>query len=131
MQKLMLAFTALLFLAACNSAPTGDLKLNNGEKWAVNVEMKPHIEKGNLILHDYLAQNESDYKKLSADLKAQNDQLILSCTMKGESHEELHKWLHPHMELIAQLEAATDENAAKTIVTQLEASFNTYQNYFQ
>ncbi|MBL7825900.1 MAG: hypothetical protein JNJ57_04660 [Saprospiraceae bacterium] len=131
MQKLIFAFSTLLFLAACHSAPTGNLKLNNGEKWTVNAEMKPHIEKGNQLLDDFLAQNGTDYKKLAADLKAQNDQLIKSCTMKGESHEELHKWLHPHIELISKLEDAADENFAKSIITQLEQSFKIYQSHFQ
>ena len=131
MQKLIVVFSTLLFWAACNTAPIGNLKLNNGEKWAVNAEMKPHLEKANQVLKEYLTQNGTDYKKLAADLKAQNDQLIKSCTMKGESHDELHKWLHPHIELISKLADASDENLAKSIIAQLEQSVNTYQNYLQ
>lgn len=118
-------------MAACNSAPTGTLVLNDGEKWAVNAEMKPHLEQGEKILHDYLAQKGADHKKLAADLKAQNDQLIKSCTMKGESHEELHKWLHPHIALVNKLAEETDPKQVESIVAQLEMSFETYQNYFQ
>jgi gas vesicle protein len=131
MQKLIFVFATLLFLAACNSAPAGNVNLNNGEKWAVNAEMKPHIEQGSKLLNDYLAQQGADHKKLAADLKAQNEQLIKSCTMKGESHDELHKWLHPHMALVENLSEATDPKQAETIVAQLEQSFKTYKNHFK
>ena len=131
MQKLNFLFAALFFLAACNSAPTGNLKLNYGEKWVVNAEMRPFVEQGNQMLQAYLTQHETDYKKLAADLKSQNDALIKSCTMKGESHDVLYQWLHPHMELISELGEVADEHQAKAIVTKLEQSFQTYQNHFQ
>lgn len=132
MQKLILLFVSVSLFSACNSKhSTGEIKLNNGEKWEVNAEMKPHIEQGAKLLSDYLAQSGSDYKKLAEDLKAQNDQLVQSCTMKGESHEELHKWLHPHINLVDQLAKANDPKEAQTLITQLEQSFKTYQNYFK
>jgi hypothetical protein len=132
MQKLILLFAGITLFFACQSHQnTGPIKLNHGEKWAVNAEMKPHIEQGINILNDYVAQSGSDYKKLAADLKTQNDQLVKSCTMSGESHDELHKWLHPHMELVGELAAATDPKTAETIIGQLEQSFKTYQNYFK
>lgn len=57
--------------------------------------------------------------------------LIESCTMQGESHDELHKWLHPHIELIQKLADAKDPQVAEAIVGQIEQSFQTYQNYFE
>ncbi|MEZ4986407.1 MAG: hypothetical protein R2795_15440 [Saprospiraceae bacterium] len=131
MQKLIFLSIITLFLGACNSKPQGNIQLNNGKKWAVNDEMKPHIEMGNSILLSYLEQDGSDYKKLAADLKTQNDQLIKSCTMKGESHDELHKWLHPHITLVSDLAEAENATTAKSLVAQLEQSFKTYHNYFQ
>lgn len=132
MQKLIFLFASIALFAACNANHnTGSIKLNNGEKWDVNAEMKPHIELGRKIFSDYLAQNQSDYKKLAEDLKNQNDQLVKSCTMKGESHEELHKWLHPHMNLVAKLADAADPKEAQTIIAQLEQSYNTFLNYFK
>lgn len=128
----MLFTASILLLAACHSNQgVADLKLNNGEKWEVNAEMTPHIQQGSQILSDYVAQSSSDYKKLAADLKAQNDQLIKSCTMKGESHDELHKWLHPHMSLVEKLDEAADATEARAIVAQLEQSYKTYQKFFK
>lgn len=105
--------------------------MNNGDKWKVNAEMTPHIEMGSQILSDYLAIGDNNYKSLAESLKNQNDKLIKSCNMKGESHDELHKWLHPHMNLIAELAEAPDAKAAEAIIAQLEQSFKTYHTYFK
>lgn len=132
MQKLIIITIGFLFIAACHSNHnTSDIKLNNGDKWEVNVEMKPHIDQGNQILNDFLSKKDTDYKKLAEDLKNQNNQLVERCTMKGESHEELHKWLHPHMSLVEKLADTNDPKEAEAIVAQLEQSFKTYQLYFK
>jgi len=64
-------------------------------------------------------------------LKDQNNQLIKSCTMKGKSHDELHKWLHPHLELVEALEKSANENEAKGIVLKLQKSNEVYHQYFE
>lgn len=128
---IFMAMSGLLFLG-CNAHHSSDnLQLNNGAKWKVNAEMKPHIEKGNEILSAYQAQQSTQYNELAQQLKSQNDMLIESCTMQGESHDELHKWLHPHIELIKKLADAKDPKVAEVIVEQIEQSFQTYQNYFE
>ncbi len=107
------------------------IELNNGKKWAVNKEMKPFIAKGEALVNDYLKKNLSDYHILAKEIKEQNDILIESCTMDGKSHEELHKWLHPHLELVENLEKETDANKAKDIILKLEKSYKEYSRYFQ
>lgn len=131
LQKLILALLGITLIAACNSThQESNINLNNGEKWKVNAEMKPHIEKGNELLTVFISNKDKDYQKLAQDLKTQNNSLIQSCTMKGESHDQLHKWLHPHIELIEKLSTAHSTSEAEDIISQLEKSFNTYQNYF-
>ena len=107
------------------------INLNNGEKWSVNDEMKPHIEEGHLILRTYIESEETDYKSLAVELKGQNESLIHSCTMTGESHDELHKWLHPHMELLTQLIKEEDPAKANEVIDQIQASFENYHHYFK
>lgn len=132
LQNIIIAIFGIALITSCNSDhESSNIKLNNGEKWEVNAEMKPHIEKGNELVDEYKAQNDADYQKLAENLKAQNTDLIQSCTMKGESHDELHNWLHPHMELIDSLSKANSEEEAKEIVSDIDESFNTYQNYFE
>lgn len=107
------------------------LQLNNGERWLVNEEMKPFVEKGEMLVNNYISNNQTDYQNLSKQIKEQNQLLIKSCTMDGKSHDELHKWLHPHMEFIEDLEEATSENDAKVVVLELQKSNELYHQYFQ
>ncbi len=131
MQKLFLFIIMIFLFAACNSHHGGELTLNNGQKWKVNAEMTPHIAKGHEVLTNYLAQNGTDFQTLAAELKTHNNNLIKSCTMDGKSHDELHKWLHPHMELIGDLEDANSPDEAKAFIAQIKQSFLTYSDYFE
>jgi hypothetical protein len=134
-----LSIFSLFLLASCNhssdveqgSGQSEALSLNEGKKWPVNAEMKPHIEKAHEILKEYQARQDEDFKTLAEALDAQNTSLIKSCTMTGEGHEELHKWLYPHMELIDKLSDAKDKSSADQIISELENSFNTYHEFFK
>lgn len=106
------------------------IELNNGEKWVVNSEMKPFVSKGAELVNVYVQENKTDFKELTTQLKEQNNQLIKSCTMKGKSHDELHKWLYPHLELVKELDNETDAVKAKEIVVKLQNSYQQYQIYF-
>jgi len=106
------------------------IKLNNGEKWLVNEEMKPFILESEIILNDYIESSSTDFKTLAERLNEKNSKLIESCTMNGESHDELHKWLHPHMNLIRSLAQEENTESAASIVRELALSFETYHKYF-
>ncbi|MFZ1705040.1 MAG: hypothetical protein WAT79_11895 [Saprospiraceae bacterium] len=104
------------------------IELVNGEKWMVNAEMKPYILDAENILAQYANSN---YKELAEQLKDKNKGLIKSCTMDGQSHDELHKWLHPHMELIEALADAENGQEANKVIIELKKSFANYHTYFQ
>lgn len=104
--------------------------LNNGEKWLVNDEMKPHILEAETVLNEYTKKGSNGFTTLATQLKEKNSGLIKSCTMKGESHDELHKWLYPHIQLIDSLAKAENVEDANAIINQLKSSFRTYHNYF-
>ena len=106
------------------------IELNNGEKWVVNEEMKPFVLKGAELVSIYVQENETDYKELAEELKEQNNQLIKSCTMDGKGHDELHKWLHPHLELVKELENESIATKASEIISQLQNSYKQYHKYF-
>ena len=110
---------------------TQGIELNNGAKWAVNEEMKPFVNKGEALVANYSQHNGTEFTKLAQEIAAQNEQLIKSCTMKGKSHDELHKWLEPHLALVKELGNTTDSVKAKHIVAQLEKSYHDYSNFFQ
>ncbi len=106
------------------------IELNNGEKWLVNEEMKPFVLKGEELVNAYIQDGKTDYKTLAKQLKNQNSQLIKSCTMDGKSHDELHKWLHPHLEIVKALENETDVTKVNGFVLQLQYSYQHYHQHF-
>ena len=114
---------------AAISEPT--IELNNGIKWIVNTEMKPYLIESENILNTYIANGSTDYKTLANELTDKNSGLIKSCTMDGKSHDELHKWLHPHMALIESLQDADNADAADKIINDLKSSFELYNQHFQ
>lgn len=109
-----------------------DRKQNKlGDKWLVNDEMKPFIEQAEVRLQEHKDKQSTDYALLAADLKSKNGELIKSCTMEGESHDALHEWLYPHIELLKALEQAENINQANAIIDKLHISFKTYHQSFQ
>ena len=108
-----------------------NIELNDGKKWLVNEEMKAPLTKGEELLNEYIKSGQNNYKELAGQLKEQNDKLIESCTMDGKSHEELHKWLHPHLNLVEKLEKVSAEAEAKELVKELQSSYSTYHQYFE
>jgi hypothetical protein len=101
------------------------ISLNDGEKWKVNEEMLPHIKKSEAVFNSFEGD---DYQKLSKDMMMHTNNLIQSCTMDGKSHDELHKWLHPHLELIKAL-GNKGEGAEK--YAELKHSFEVFHKYFK
>lgn len=124
--------TIIIFLFSCgNNSIKGKLELNNGEKWTINAEMMPPIEASEKLISEYATGDKKDYKRLAAQLKDNNQLLISSCTMKGKSHDELHKWLHTYIALVDELENAENENEANQVSKRIEQSFETFNQYFQ
>lgn len=105
--------------------------LVNGQRWKVNEEMKPHVEQGMAILNDFLSKEGGSHKQLADDLKEQNNNLIRSCTMDGQSHDELHKWLLPHIELVKELSEAESEQEVTDVLNRLKASYEIYTTHFE
>ena len=131
-RTLLLLAIPLMLTSCANGQHKGEtIEMNNGQKWKVNEEMKPHIEKGREILNTYLDENSTDHKALAENLQEQNSNLIGSCTMDGKSHDELHKWLHPHLEMVKALkDAETDEEVTK-VTKELKASYDLYDQHFE
>lgn len=127
----LLLFSISISSCVQQSQESQPIELNQGKKWKVNAEMLPHIQASEKLLSDFLANEGKDYTNLAKDLKKNNDKLIKSCNMKGKAHDELHKWLHPYMDLIKTLEQEENEEIAKSIVNKLIMSFETFNQYFQ
>jgi hypothetical protein len=105
--------------------------LNKGEKWHVIPVMMVHIRASETLFSEYTESESTDFIKLAEGLKENNNKLIKSCTMKGKAHDELHKWLHPHLQLVEALGKALSIEQASKITDQLKLSFQTLNTYFK
>ena len=104
------------------------LTLNDGEQWKVNEEMMPYITKSEQMVNDFEGE---DYHALAEDLLELNNKLISSCTMKGASHDQLHKWLHPHIEILKEFKAQNDPNQSAEMLEEIKDSFKVFHQYFK
>lgn len=131
---IILAVLFALVATGCSHSSKNDqqndptIALNNGQKWTVNAEMKPYVTEAEQLLQQY---NGSGYKALADQLDEKNQGLIKSCTMNGKSHEELHKWLHLHIQLTKDLGNVENQKEANKIITELKGSFQIYHKHFQ
>jgi acetolactate synthase small subunit len=109
-----------------------ELELKDGrERWKVNEEMYEYPHNCQKIVQKYMKEKDTDYLGLANALDGQIKKLISSCTMTGESHDALHLWLEPNMEMIEALSAAKNNEEAQPIVVNLNESYNLFDRYFQ
>ena len=101
-----------------------EIVLNNGKKWHVDENMMAFIR---AMEEDVLAypDMEETSDALKAKLQENLDNLTSNCTMKGQAHDELHKWLLPYIDQVDQL--GDDEEW----YAELQESFKTFNTYFE
>ena len=107
------------------------IELNNGEKWTVDANMLTHIRTMENDVISFAKVEQKDYKVLSEKLQASIDLLTSNCTMTGQAHDELHKWLLPYMDLVEELSEAINEAEALQQFENIQTSFTTFNQYFQ
>lgn len=107
------------------------IELNNGEKWKVVDHMLLHIRNMEKDVAAFAKEDRTDYKKLAGKLEGNIELLTSNCTMEGRSHDELHKWLVPYMDLVTDLSNAKDEQEGKKHFHAIQESFVTFNTYFQ
>ncbi|MFY0674069.1 MAG: hypothetical protein JXQ87_11715 [Bacteroidia bacterium] len=108
-----------------------EMTLNNGEKWKMQAELMANVENMEMAIDEYNEAALSDYAELGKSLKAETENMIKSCTMKGDSHVELHKWLEPHLGMLKDLNAAATVSEAAPIIAEIDASFELLREYFE
>ena len=107
------------------------IELNNGEKWQVDANMLTHIRTMENDVISFAKVEQKDYKVLSEKLQASIDLLTSNCTMTGQAHDELHKWLLPYMDLVEELSEAEDKIEAEKQFQEIQTSITTFNHYFQ
>ena len=101
--------------------------LDNGTKWTVHDNMMIHIEQMSTDVKATAA--DMDYDGLNKRLLTGIDALTSDCTMKGQAHDELHKWLLPFIGTANEfsLDMTADQKKGWFVKVQDSmAEFNTY-----
>lgn len=110
---------------------TGEIVTNNGAKWQADAKTNEGVKKMQSTIKMQTTSTLDDYHKLAEQLNDDKNFVIKNCTMKGDSHDNLHVWLLPLMAKIEALsETKTLEDAVK-IKKSIEENVNAFNIYFQ
>lgn len=111
-----------------------DLQLDNGKKWVVVPEMLAHIRSMENRVHEFSKKSSStieEHLSLAQELKSDIDKLTSSCTMTGQAHDELHKWLVPYMELVDAYSTSVDLASVQSQFIEIQKSFAVFNEFFE
>ena len=108
-----------------------NIVLNNGEKWKVDANMIIHIRNMENDITSFSKTDQKNYKSFAEKLQSNIDLLTSSCTMEGQAHDELHKWLLPYIDMVKELSDAKNETEAEKQFKNIQNSFKTFNQYFQ
>lgn len=103
------------------------VQLDDSKKWVANPETTQGIQAMITLADAYLANPTSDAKALKESIMSTFTGILRKCTMKGESHDQLHNYLLPLKEKLETLESSGDVQTVESIKSYLQ----TYKNYFE
>jgi len=127
MKKHVVYICLAMFVAFGCQKPvkTDEIASDNGKKWLVNPEMALHFEAMEAEITNF--KSGEDIAMLQSRIKNNIAEVTATCTMKGQSHDELHKWLVPFIETV---NAMQDQDPQATIKN-LSEQFKNYHLYFE
>ena len=140
----ILSITLLFFITSCSTEKHKDeqmqseealanpsasdlVQLDNGNKWIANIETTEGIERMAQMIDAAKSEHVSSAASLKEDLLLEFTDILNKCTMKGESHEQLHNYLLSLKTDIEKLPKTPSEDALNNISSYLD----TYHNYFK
>ncbi len=107
------------------------IALNNGNKWKVDENMMTHIRNMEKDINTLDLRGAMEYAELAGKLEHNIELLTSNCTMEGQAHDELHKWLLPFIDLSSEFsECKTVEKYAE-IFQKIKSSFIIFNTYFE
>ncbi|GAB5537922.1 MAG: hypothetical protein Salg2KO_00250 [Salibacteraceae bacterium] len=102
--------------------------LNNGAKWSANVETTRGIESMVKHVQSYQTGEKADKGALHESLMDDYNGIFKNCTMKGEAHEQLHHYLLPLRDMLAELAACED---CSHVMEHIDKHLASYSAYFE
>jgi len=108
-----------------------ELSLDEGKLWKANVETTVGVHNMIELMKNFKEkENVASYGKLTESLKQEFATIFEKCTMKGESHNQLHNFLIPIKDLFKGL-ASEDLNTCKESFNKLNTHLVVYKSYFE
>ncbi len=108
--------------------------LVNGKKWVVVPEMMAfikNIENGVSEFSKKEGATFEEHKKISKLIDENLESLTSNCTMTGQAHDELHKWLLPFLDLATEFSEASNLEEAQGAYHKINESFKEFNIYFE
>lgn len=107
------------------------LQLNNGNLWEANLETTAGIDNMKLLIKSFSeGDNMEAYATVKQNLEKEFGTIIAKCTMTGEAHNQLHKYLVPMKDLFDGL-AASDLDTRKSSLNKINTHLEAYTKYFK
>ena len=105
---------------------TESIMLDNGKKWVIVPEMMKYLRNIESGVNDFSKKENpvlDDYKNLSLLIQKNLDSLTSNCTMTGQAHDELHKWLVPFLDLSKEFSESKNQEDAKINFQKVKSLF--------
>ena len=132
MKNLILFFSLAFLVLSCgkkhNDSP---MVLDNGQKWTIISSMDVYLQEMEDLVVNFKGETLENHQNLAKELKENIDLLTSNCTMKGQAHDELHKWLIPYIGLVDDYSKADSKQLADEHFTKIKNSFEAYNKYFK
>ena len=110
-----------------------NVKINilNDKKWDVDKPMMAHIQHIKNDVIQFNGNSLDDHKNLSAKIDENLGLLTSNCTMKGQAHDELHKWLLPFLEITETYKNSDSKEKAQNNYQIIKQSFKLLDENFK
>ncbi|MCC6702648.1 MAG: hypothetical protein IT221_14045 [Fluviicola sp.] len=108
-----------------------DLKLDGENKWLVDPEMMVAIRKMETEINNFEGDLMDEFKNHAETISELIGDLTSNCTMKGEAHDELHKWLLPFIDLNDELIKSNSNDKSSELVTKQKEEIKLFNTYFK
>ncbi|NNJ54736.1 MAG: hypothetical protein HKP14_01315 [Bacteroidia bacterium] len=136
-KSIIILLLASIFITACNKSEkhthgnSEAIQLNEGKQWIVVSEMMAYIQQIETDVSSFEGTELSDHEKLAESIDSNLEKLTSNCTMTGQAHDELHKWLLPFLELADTYNKSEDLKEAQKHLADIKTSFATFNTYFK
>lgn len=116
---------------AVQSTKIEGISLDDGKLWQANSETTEGIKTMQNILNSFSEDGTvTAYASLKGDLETEFTNIFQKCTMKGESHNQLHNYLKPMLPMFDALES-TDSMVREKAYDNFKRHLTGYANYFE